>query len=435
MHDKQNPYPEGTPEWEQWELQNAYHEGGTSPEGGEDRTDLIGGMYGSAQSARKESSDSAIKSAGEAADIAYNAKVRQDKADAAQAAKNKATADKLIESQTRVTDPYNINAGAFESQGPFSTQGLYDQAGTAGNRQTPQFNFGYQDQTRQAQMGLMQQLQAQARGEGPSLAQLQLQRGQESAMANAMAMGASQRGANQAGALRNIGAQQAGIQQGLAADSAALRLQEQMQAQQMLAGLTGQMRGQDIGAAGQQTQFAQSGMQMNDQMVQFYVSQGMSLQDAQMKAKMDLEKLRTEQSLQQMKIEQDRDAANKKLAGDVVDSATGMIGGGMSAAAMSDENVKEDIAPADEDLYAFLDTLEPHSYFYKNEEHGKGKRVSVMAQELEETEMGDAFVFETEDGKAVDYGKGLGTMLAATAALHRRLQALEADAAKKHHEE
>lgn len=398
-----NPYEPGTPEYAAWEQQQEVYDQGQID---------------------KAFNKSGINEAGQAATDEYNSPEQQ--ARRAAEADAAARAKKLLDSQTRVTDPYQISTEMFKMNGA-SPQGMYDQAAQVDQRQMPQFNFGYQDQTRNAQMGLMQQLQAQANGQGPSLAQMQLQRGQESAMANAMAMGASQRGANQAGALRNIGTQQAGIQQGLAADSAQLRMQEQMMAQQQLAGLTGQMRQQDIGASSAQTQFAQQSRQMNDQMVQFYTSQGMSLQDAQLKAQMELEKLRTQQNIEQMKIEQERDAANKKLAGDVVGGAMDMVGGGLGAISASDENLKTDIAPADSDLYEFLDTLEPHSYSYLDEKHGKGERVSVMAQELEKSPLGEAFVFETDDGKMVDYGKGLGTMLAAQAALHRRLKKLEDD--------
>lgn len=331
---------------------------------------------------------------------------------------------------------YNINSSAYRPTGPFNPYDMQAQAANANERQRPQFDFGYQNQSRDAQMLLMQQLQAQASGQGPSLAQLQLQRGQDSALANAMAMGASQRGANQAGSLRAIGTQQAGIQQGLAADSAALRLQEQMQAQQQLMGLTGQMRGQDIGAAGAQAQFAQQGQKMNDEMVQFYTSQGMSLQDAQMKAAQELEKLRVQQNIAMQKMQQESSdstfrTSQEKQTADVKAGleGTGMvldvIGGGAGAAAMSDENVKTDIAPADMKLYEFLDKLDSHSYHYKDEKHGKGERVSVMAQELQKSDLGDEFVFDTEDGLGVDYGKGLGTMLAAQAALHKRLKKLE----------
>ena len=104
-----------------------------------------------------------------------------------------------------------------------------------------------QDQARAQQMALIKQIQDQAAGRGPSLAQAQLQQANEAAARQAMALGYSQRGAGAAGALKSIREQQAGMTQQNAADSAMLRLQEQLQARQMLGGLLGGMRGQDIG--------------------------------------------------------------------------------------------------------------------------------------------------------------------------------------------
>lgn len=99
--------------------------------------------------------------------------------------------------------------------------------------------------TRNMQMSLIQQLQDQANGVGPSLAQMQLQKGSEQNMANAMALGQSQRGAGAAGMMKGIQNQQAGIAQGMAGDSAMLRLQEQMAARNQLGQQVGQVRSAD----------------------------------------------------------------------------------------------------------------------------------------------------------------------------------------------
>jgi len=119
---------------------------------------------------------------------------------------------------------------------------------------------GYKDQNqaRAQQMALIRQLQDQAAGIGPSLAQAQLQGANEAAMRQAMALGYSQRGAGAGGALKSIREQQAGLTQQNAADSAMLRMQEQLAARQMLGGLIGGMRGQDqsnmqFGLSGQST--------------------------------------------------------------------------------------------------------------------------------------------------------------------------------------
>lgn len=130
-------------------------------------------------------------------------------------------------------------ATAARDSGFGAMQNRFGALGNEGARQ--------QDQARAQQMALIKQIQDQAAGRGPSLAQAQLQQANEAGMRQAMALGYSQRGAGAAGALKNIREQQAGMTQQNAADSAMLRMQEQLQARQMLGGLLGGMRGQDIG--------------------------------------------------------------------------------------------------------------------------------------------------------------------------------------------
>lgn len=100
-----------------------------------------------------------------------------------------------------------------------------------------------------------------------------------------------------------------------------------------------------------------------------------------------------------------------------------LIGTGITAAALSDENEKEDIK--DFDASQFLDSLTPHKYHYKNKANGEGSHAGVMAQDLEKTPEGSAMVEDTPEGKIVDYGKGFGTLAAAMGDLHDRLKKLE----------
>lgn len=279
-------------------------------------------------------------------------------------------------------------------------------------------NGTQQNQTRDAQMALIQQLQNQAAGKGPSLAQMQLQKGTDQNISQAMAMGQSQRGAGQAGMLKSIQGQQAGIGQGMANDAGMLRLQEQMQAQNQLGQIAGQTRGQDQGwagmglqnnqfNAGQQNQGSQFNATQTNTMANSNADRAAQAREAQAKIDLELEKMRQQ---------------NAKDT-----SPMGAIGGLLGGMSMSDERVKTAIEPGEDELYSFLDSLGAHDYEYKDKKHGKGRRISPMAQEIEATPLGEEFVFETEDGKAVDYGKGLGTMLASTAALHKRLKKLEGE--------
>ena len=99
---------------------------------------------------------------------------------------------------------------------------------------------------RKYQQGLAAQLQAQARGEGPSLAQAQLQQATDRTMAQSL--GAIKSGMGSQGALAARTAALVGSSQlaNLGGQSGMLRLQEQRAAQDALASLSQQARGQDI---------------------------------------------------------------------------------------------------------------------------------------------------------------------------------------------
>lgn len=99
---------------------------------------------------------------------------------------------------------------------------------------------------RQYQMQLAQQLQAQANGQGPSLAQMQLQQATDQSLNQSLGMIRSAQGQN--GALAARSAALAGSQQlgGLGLQSGMLRLQEQRQAQAALGDLANQGRAGDL---------------------------------------------------------------------------------------------------------------------------------------------------------------------------------------------
>jgi hypothetical protein len=114
-------------------------------------------------------------------------------------------------------------------------------------------------------------------------------------------------------------------------------------------------------------------------------------------------------------------AQNTQIAGSFIGAA-----GQAGAAAASDERGKKDISFADKDLEKFLSALEAKKYSYKDQEkEGAGQKVGVMAQDLEDSPIGNSFVRDTPDGKIVDYGQGLGAMLAGLASINKRLQEIE----------
>ena len=144
---------------------------------------------------------------------------------------------------------------------------------------------GMDDPFRQGQLTLAEQLAAQARGEGPSLAQMQLREGTDRNLAQALAMQATA-GGNPALAQRGIAQQRSDIGQQAAMQSGQTAMQEQMIARQQLAGVLGQ------GRAGEQQQMA-----LNDQMVRHFIDAGLSIDEAQFAANMELERLRGQQSM------------------------------------------------------------------------------------------------------------------------------------------
>ena len=142
---------------------------------------------------------------------------------------------------------------------------LYNQAGQIGQHNVDQGAFGTNPQLDQAyglmqgqaggndpvraqQLGLIQQLQDQAAGRGPSLAQMQLQQATNQNMQQGRAMAASQRGLGGGAAARQIAGQRGSIGQQMAGQSAMARLQEQMAARGMLGQQLGGVRGQDMSA-------------------------------------------------------------------------------------------------------------------------------------------------------------------------------------------
>lgn len=102
------------------------------------------------------------------------------------------------------------------------------------------------------------------------------------------------------------------------------------------------------------------------------------------------------------------------------------------ATAGSDENMKKDIkkGSATDKIEEFLGALKSYDYKYKDEkangkENPKGEVTSVMAQDLEKSDLGKQMVKEGPDGKEVDYGQGLAAMLASIAELNERTKKLE----------
>ncbi len=96
----------------------------------------------------------------------------------------------------------------------------------------------------QAQQQLVGQLQGQAMGTAPSLAQAELKANQDRGLAQTMALAASQRGGNPALQARNLAMQQAAAGRANAQQGAILGLQERQAAQQQIGNLATAGQGQ-----------------------------------------------------------------------------------------------------------------------------------------------------------------------------------------------
>ena len=173
------------------------------------------------------------------------------------------------------------------------------------------YNTGIANQSRQAQMALMNQMRAQQAG--PSLAALQGQRamGQMGQQAiGSAAMGGSGRAAM-------LGAGQMGA--GMAGDVAQGRLAEIIRSQAAIGGMAGGMRGNALNSAQQQQQTGLSAQNLADQNSRFNATQGMSLAEAKRQADLEAYKFYRRAILDKTKESQKTQADTGQAAATVLD--------------------------------------------------------------------------------------------------------------------
>lgn len=279
---------------------------------------------------------------------------------------------------------------------------------------------------RQSQGDALNMYRNAALGLGPSAAQAQYQQGLDASGRQAMAMANSARGGPmaRAAAMRQGIAASTGMNQMGAAQAAQLRAQEQQAAMQGYAGLGSSMRAGDAAMA---QGYMNAGMQQrnaNDAMTQFYEGKGWDTSANAMRGAMGRQDAISRNIGIDMGQQPQKDTTMQDIGQGIGTAA-------MMASFMSDERVKKDIKPADGLVKEFLDGLTASDYVYKNKKHGEGRHTSVMAQDLEKSELGRRLVSETKDGKMVNYGRGLATMMAAQAHLNKRLNAIEGLTASK----
>lgn len=99
-------------------------------------------------------------------------------------------------------------------------------------------------------------------------------------------------------------------------------------------------------------------------------------------------------------------------------------GSGALMTVMSDKRVKTDIQNNSKGIEEFLNSLKAYTYRYI----GDGKvNHGIMAQDLEESEVGKSLVHETDGGKVIDVALSVGAILAAIGELNLRLKKLEVE--------
>lgn len=235
----------------------------------------------------------------------------------------------------------------------------------------------------------LQQLKDKISGKTQTISELQYKQALDDLVKNQQSAVASSRGVSNTG-LAQRNSMQIGAQAGLdiGRESAAAKLAEQNQAQQMLLNQASAQRGVAAQSAAANLQAQQ----------------------------------------QQQKNYQD-------IIGRIGGAAAGgTSGGGGGAAATSDENLKQDIKPSNGDaskvISEFMDALKSYTYEYKNKSNNgiknpDGEVTSVMAQDLEKSPVGKRAVKEGPDGKTVDYAQLMAPMLASMAEINKRLKKVE----------
>lgn len=114
---------------------------------------------------------------------------------------------------------------------------------------------------------------------------------------------------------------------------------------------------------------------------------------------------------------------------------TGLLGTGLMAGAtylsggatLSDERVKENIQEADTSkIQDMLNKLQGYEYDYKEEVGGMDDNTGIMAQDLEQSELGSKLVEESPEGvKMIDNQKLVSTLMASLADMNKRVNELE----------
>lgn len=242
-------------------------------------------------------------------------------------------------------------------------------------------------------------------------------------------------------AMRNVGNQAAYGNAQASQQGAIIGAQEQQAALAQYAGVATAMRGADVAQANEWNKIAMANagfqnqaamanqdaalrwQQMNDQQRRALLALDVDRAQAELDASNGYKSALHQKELGEAEYRRQQAAAVRERFGQAMQMAATV------AVLASDERQKTDIKPADDKIRRFLSALEPSEYRYRDLSvpgTAPGRHVSPMAQDIEGTELGRASVNTGPDGvKRVDYGRLLGTMLAAEAHLNKRIGKLE----------
>lgn len=251
--------------------------------------------------------------------------------------------------------PSYVNFRAAQTNGSLESRNRKAATAQSATAQAAGINAAPQGEVRKQQMALLGQLTQAANGQGPSAAQSMLTAATDRNLQQSAALANSQRGGmGGAAAARQVQAQAGVAGQQAANDAATLRVQEQQAAMGMLSQLSGSVRGQDMDLATQQAglqqqanlanaqmqqqanlanlQSEQGQRQLNQQAVQYYLTQGMDMAMAQQRANFDMQQLLVNQNIAYNQIA--ADAHSRIGANRVGLIGAGIQGGAKAASAM-----------------------------------------------------------------------------------------------------
>lgn len=307
-------------------------------------------------------------------------------------------------------DPY-----MKQNQGMLQKQRSQIMGQAAPLAQAAQINQAPQEQLRGNQLSVIGNMMQRFAGGAPTVSGQQFQQAADRGMKQQLALAASQ-GGNPALAARQAAMSTAGMTQDLAGQAAVARMQEQQALEQSLGQQLAQARQADIGLATDQAQLAQQAALANQQA------------RAQLQAQQN--QLGTAITGQQVGLNQGQFAANQaydqaRIGAGQAQTKTGMdvLGGvGGALAFLSDKRAKRNISPSGDEVKKFLDSLEPKKYDYKKGKGTPGKKLGILAQDMEKSPLGKDVVKETAAGKMIDNADAVSALLASVADLNKRLK-------------